>query len=162
MNAFLLATTLSRAEHSWQTLQHKEVSPPLQAPSPQTSPACTLHSPMPLGTHCAHTKFLQIFPSANSAPKCTFTVQAESRAAGDKGNTAPILWSPIQYTGLERLQTVQGSLLQRPSPGWPGWELATGTAGGAHTHNGSTSHRHPASHRLFSPAWLYHVHKVLL
>lgn len=127
----------------------KRAAPPLQAPRPQTSPACTLHSPMPLGTHCAHTKLLQIFPSANSAPKCTFTVQAESRAAGDKGNTAPILWSPIQYTGLERLQTVQSSLLQRPSPGWPGWELATGTAGGVHTHNGVHVTQTPCQPQIF-------------
>lgn len=148
---FLLATTLSRAAHSWQTLQHKEGSPSSASTSPQTSPECTLHSPpMPLGTHWAHTKFLQIFPSANWAPKCTFTVRAESRAVGDKGNTAPILWSPIQYGGLERLQTVHGSLLHRAAPGWPGWELATGPAGGFHTMGPRHADTLPATH--FSPA----------
>lgn len=70
--------------------------------------------PPALGTYCAHTKYLQIFSRANSAPKCSFTVQAESGAAGDKGNTAPIPRGPIQYTGLEQLQAVQGSLLHRP------------------------------------------------
>lgn len=130
---FLLATTLSRAAHSWQFLQHKEGSLSSAGTSPQTSPQCMLHSPMLLDTHCAHTKFPQISPSANWAPKCTFTVQTESKAVGDKGNMAPILWSPIQYSDLEWLQTVQGSLLYRLSPGWPGWELATGVVGGEHT-----------------------------
>lgn len=145
---FLLATTLSQAAHSWQTLQHKEGSPSSAPRAPRHLQSACSTPPMPPCTQCAHTKFLQIFPSANWAPKCTFTVQAESRAIGDKGNTVPILWSPIQYTGLERLQTVRDSLPQRPSPGWPGWELAPHRDSGSAPHNGLTSRRHPASHTL--------------
>lgn len=52
--------------------------------------------------------------SCQFSPQVHIYCAAESRAAGDKGNTAPILWSPIQYTGLEQLQAVQGSVLQRP------------------------------------------------
>lgn len=129
----------------------KRAAPPLQALAPRhLQSACSTPS-MLLGTHCAHTNFLQIFPSANWAPKCTFTVQAESRAVGDKGNTAPILWNPIQHTGLERLQTAQGSLLQRPSPGWPGWELATGAAGEIHTIGPCHADTLPATHFSLLP-----------
>lgn len=89
-------------------------------------------------------------------------MRAESRAVGDKGNTAPILWSPIQYTGLERLQTVQGSLLQRPAPGWPGWELATGPAGGFHTMGPRHADTLPATHFSLQPSPSLSTKRILL
>lgn len=111
----------------------KRAAPSLQGPAPSHLQSVCPTPPTPLGTHCTYTSscgFFQVPTVPSSAhPLCRW----ESRAAGDKGNTAPILWSPIQEARRERLQTVKGSLLQRPSPGWPGWELATGPAGGIHT-----------------------------
>lgn len=149
---FLSATALSSAAHSWKMLRNKGDSPS-SAKHRVPSHGLSAHSVPPpgpplLGTPCAHTKFLQVFPSAHSTPKCTFTAQAESGAAGDKGNTAPILCSPIQHTGLEWHQTVPATLVLRLLTRVVWLRAGQCVVGEASPYNGSTSGRQPVSSTL--------------
>lgn len=75
---FLLATTLSRAAHSWQTLQNIEGSPSSASTSPQTSPECMLHSLQAAGHTLSTHKVLADFS------KCQLSPQVHIHCAGWK------------------------------------------------------------------------------
>lgn len=148
---FLLATTLSRAAHSRQTQQHKEGSPSSARTGPRHLQSACSTPPTLLGTHWAHTKFLQIFPSANWAPKCTFTVQSWKqgcrwqREHGSYSLESYSLDWAREAPDCARLSASEA--LTRVA--WPG---AGHWSSRRDPHNGSTSRRHPASHTLFSLA----------
>lgn len=139
----------------------KRAAPPRQAPAPDCPGAHAAHPQAAGHTRSTHRAPAES-PRRQRRPKCTVTVQAKSRAAGDKGDAAPILPRPIQHTGLERLQAVQGAPLQRPAPGWPGWELATGPVGAFHTTGPRHADAPPATHVSLQPSPALSPRRILL
>lgn len=125
---------------------------------PQTSPECVLRSPHAAG-HTLRTRsscgFFQgptVPPSARSLCRC------ESRAVGDKGNTAPILWSPIQEAGRERLPTAGLSASEALTR--VAWLGAGHGSSRRDPHNGCTSCRHPARTHVSCQAQPVHKKKL--
>lgn len=155
---FLLATTLSRAAHSWQTLPHAEGAPSLQGPAPDISRVC---APLPPRRR-AHTLRTQsscrLFQGPTVTPSARSLCRGESRPVGDKGNTAPILRSPIQEAGRERLQTAGLSASEALTR--VAWLGAGHRSSRRDPHNGCTSCRHPARTHVSCQAQPVHKKKL--